>query len=92
VELARDAAWSAEVRGAPREVRCVQGVVLVTLEGDPADHLLSAGDAWITDRAGRLVVWALEAGRVWVSAPSASASSRAAPVRLAAAGARRDAR
>jgi hypothetical protein len=64
LELLRDAAWSAEVGRMGLEVRCARGVLLVTVEGDPEDHLLSPGEAFATSRRGRLAVWALTAARL----------------------------
>jgi hypothetical protein len=43
-------------RGSAVVVACVAGSVLVTLEGDPVDHVLSAGDALTARRRGRVVV------------------------------------
>jgi hypothetical protein len=35
---------------------CVAGTLLVTLEGDPLDHLLSPGESLTAHRRGRVVV------------------------------------
>jgi len=75
LELERSAAWSAEVGRAGLEVRCAGGALLVTVEGDPADHELSPGEAFVASRRGRLVVWALEAARVLVTSPGRAAGS-----------------
>jgi hypothetical protein len=73
LELARDATWSARVVGGGVEVRCSAGLALVTIEGDPEDHVLCAGAAFVSDRRGRLAVWALEPTRVRVTARGAPA-------------------
>ena len=43
-------------------VACSRGIVLVTLEGDPKDHVLEAGDTFRVPKAGRLVAMALRDG------------------------------
>jgi hypothetical protein len=37
-------------------IACVAGTLLVTLEGDPVDHLLSPGESLTARRRGRVVV------------------------------------
>jgi hypothetical protein len=71
LDLARDAAWSAEVGRGGLEVRCARGALLVTVEGDPVDHELSPGEAFVASRRGRLVAWALEPARLVVRRGSA---------------------
>ena len=62
-------AWSVDVRPRhPVVVTCVEGCLLVTLEGDPADHVLAAGEALTAARRGRLVVAALGPSRARVRA------------------------
>jgi hypothetical protein len=67
LELARDATWSTCVDGPGIEVRCCAGLALVTVEGDPGDHVLAAGATLAPDRRGRVAVWALEPTRVCVT-------------------------
>ena len=73
LELGKDATWSARIGGSAVEVRCSRGVLLVTLEGDVEDHVLSEGESFVTTRRGRLAVWALEAARLrvkrWIGLP-----------------------
>ncbi|CAG0994731.1 hypothetical protein BURK1_02464 [Burkholderiales bacterium] len=45
-----------DARGATVRVR--QGQLWVTQYGDPVDHVLEAGDAWVVGRGGRTVVQA----------------------------------
>ena len=45
-------------------VRCRAGTVVVTQEGDLADHVLGASEEFRTSRRGRVVVWALANGAV----------------------------
>ena len=84
LELERNAAWSAEVGRAGLEVRCAVGALLVTMEGDPADHELSPGEAFVASRRGRLVVWALEVARVRVTSPCRAAGEGRGKVSLGA--------
>jgi hypothetical protein len=49
-------------------LQCWSGVLWVTQEGDPADHLLAAGETFQTRRAGRVVAQAMESSLVGVSA------------------------
>jgi hypothetical protein len=73
LELGKDATWSARIGGSAVEVSCSKGVLLVTLEGDIEDHVLSEGESFVTSRRGRLAVWALEAARLrvrrWIGLP-----------------------
>ena len=39
---------------------CLSGCVWVTVDGDIKDVVLSAGESWIADRAGHLMLTALE--------------------------------
>lgn len=58
-------ARSVEVRrGRPVRIACVRGALLVTVEGDPGDHVLAAGEEIVVARAGRAVVAALGPVRV----------------------------
>jgi hypothetical protein len=54
--------------GDTREVaiECVDGNLWVTVEGDPADHILGRGERVIVDRRGRVVVSSLLEGEVAV--------------------------
>jgi hypothetical protein len=73
LELARDATWSARAGAADVEVRCTSGLALVTIEGDPEDHVLCAGATFVSGRRGRLAVWALEPARLRVTAGTSRA-------------------
>jgi len=62
--------WSARsihVRNQPVEVSCLEGEVLVTLEGDHEDHIVAMGGAFRAEHRGRLVVAALGPSRVRVA-------------------------
>ena len=48
-------------------IRCVAGRLWLTQEGDLQDHLLQAGDVFITAHAGLILVSALENSRVEVA-------------------------
>jgi hypothetical protein len=48
----------------PVAVTCVEGELLVTMEGDPEDHVLAAGETLVAARRGRLAVAALGPSRV----------------------------
>lgn len=56
-------------------VRVERGIVLVTQEGDPEDHVLEPGDELVVSCLGRAVAWAFT---------DAAVSVRAAPHRIAA--------
>jgi hypothetical protein len=47
-------------------IRVESGLVLVTREGDPEDHLLRAGEAVVLPPRGKVVAWALEPARATV--------------------------
>ena len=74
VELARDAAWSARLGTGDVEVRCSSGLAIVTIEGDPEDHVLCAGATFVSGRRGRLAVWAMEPTRLRVTAGISTAN------------------
>lgn len=59
-------AWSAEAHGAPVEVEVLEGSVLVTMEGDPADHVLGAGERFFSLPRGRVAATGLAPSRVGV--------------------------
>ncbi len=50
-------------------VRCLDGLVWITQDGDRADHLVGAGDSFRIDRDGTVVVQATRAARVAIEAP-----------------------
>ncbi|WP_242393848.1 DUF2917 domain-containing protein [Anaeromyxobacter oryzisoli] len=66
IALGRDQTHGAPVRRGGAAVECLAGLVWVTFEGDPADHVLAAGDALVVGRKGRLAMQALEPSRVRV--------------------------
>lgn len=60
LRLADWSARSVDVRPRhPVVVACVEGALLVTVEGDPEDHVLAPGEALTARRRGRVVVVAL---------------------------------
>jgi hypothetical protein len=74
-------------RAGPVVVRVRRGLLLVTREGDPEDHLLGPGDAVVFPPRGRLVAWALEPALASVEGgPRGGATSEDAPARSPAAG------
>ena len=75
MELPLDSVWSAEIGRVGLEVRCARGMLLVTVEGDVEDHVLSSGETFGTIRRGRLAVWALETARLRVKKGSAAAQA-----------------
>jgi hypothetical protein len=66
IELALDEneTWSCTARGPGVEVRCVSGMVWVTVEGDVEDRVLSAGDSFVSARRGRVAMMAFRPSRV----------------------------
>jgi hypothetical protein len=68
-------------RRAGSVVRVEAGVVLVTREGDPEDHVLEAGGAVALPRRGTAVAWALVPSRIAIDADAgAVAVAPVAPV------------
>jgi hypothetical protein len=70
VELAleRNEACSFPARRRRLEVECLSGCVLLTVEGDPDDHVLSPGMRFASTRRGRLALMAFGSCRVRVAA------------------------
>lgn len=48
-------------------IRCLEGRLWLTLEGDLQDHLVRAGEVFIAPRAGRVLVSALADSRLEVA-------------------------
>lgn len=81
-ELGKDeTSHLAGARG-PVAIRVERGLVLVTREGDPEDHVLRAGDALVLPPRGKVVAWALEPARATVreARPGASGQGRHQPL------------
>lgn len=72
-----------DARGAT--LRVGRGRLWVTQHGDPADHVLEAGDAWTIERSGLTIARAQRDALVDVVGPAASvtlqAIARARPLR-----------
>jgi hypothetical protein len=66
LDLPDGMAWSMPVRDARTVVKCLSGVVWITCEGDPEDHVLSGGSSFSTSRRGRLAMMAFQPARVRV--------------------------
>lgn len=64
VALADGRAWSRRIGAGGVMVRCVAGSALLTREGDPLDRVLVGGDAFRSERQGRLALMALGAAEV----------------------------
>jgi len=50
-------------------VRCLEGLVWITQDGDRADHVVAAGDAFRVDRDGAVVVQATRPARIAIESP-----------------------
>jgi hypothetical protein len=50
----------------PVAIRVESGLVLVTREGDPEDHVLRPGEAVVLPPRGKVVAWAIESARATV--------------------------
>ncbi len=59
IALEKDQACSMLLRVAGARVECLSGRVWVTREGDPVDHVLEAGEAFVSRGVGRLAMMAL---------------------------------
>ncbi len=42
------------------EIRCLEGILWVTQEGDPRDYILEPGETFVTHRKGKVVLQALK--------------------------------
>jgi hypothetical protein len=71
VALDESRAWSAEPWGGPLKVEVLEGVVLVTLEGDETDHVLGAGEVLDGPPRRRVAAMGLSPSRIRVTAPAA---------------------
>ncbi len=50
-----------------KTVTCVRGCLWITQDGDPKDVVIAAGDSYTLDRAGRMLVSALEDSSVMLA-------------------------
>jgi hypothetical protein len=50
-------------------VRCLEGRVWITQDGDRADHVVGAGDWFRVDREGAVIVQATRPARVAIESP-----------------------
>ncbi|HEU4385125.1 MAG TPA: DUF2917 domain-containing protein [Anaeromyxobacteraceae bacterium] len=73
-DLGRDQTSHVPGTRRPLAIRVERGLVLVTREGDPEDHVLHAGDALVVPPRGKVVAWALEPTRATVREAPAGAS------------------
>jgi Protein of unknown function (DUF2917) len=55
-------------------VRCLEGLVWITQDGDRADHIVAAGDSFRVDRDGSVIVQATRPARVAIESPREDAS------------------
>jgi hypothetical protein len=51
-----------------RRVRCLEGRVWITLDGDPRDVFLGPGESFVVDRGGVTLVHAMEPARLRLDA------------------------
>lgn len=58
VNLSQNAQRSLVVRRGS-EIRCLEGMLWITQEGDLRDYILKAGETFVTDRKGKVVLQAL---------------------------------
>lgn len=42
------------------EIRCLEGMLWITQEGDQADHLIQKGERFVVDRKGKVVLQGLK--------------------------------
>ncbi len=57
-------------------VRCMEGLVWITQDGDRSDHFVAAGDTFRVDRDGLVLVQAARAARVAIESPRDEAPGR----------------
>ena len=55
-------------------VRCLEGLVWITQDGDRADYIVAAGDSFRVDRDGSVIVQATRPARVAIESPREDAS------------------
>lgn len=82
-ELGKDETSHLPGARGPVAIRVQRGLVLVTREGDPEDHVLRAGDALVVPPRGKVVAWALEPTRATVRDAGPGAPGEAGPGRAA---------
>lgn len=69
VELSESTAWSAEGRGGPVAVEVLEGTVLLTVERDWRDRVLSAGERFVGPPRRRVAAAGLGPSRIRVTLP-----------------------
>jgi hypothetical protein len=89
VALDRSRAWSAVAKRDSMEVEVLDGEVLLTVEGDANDHVISAGDVYQGPAGRRIAAMGLSPSRIRVSGTARRVSGAARPFeRFAARGGR----
>jgi hypothetical protein len=76
LELELDETWSVVAGRSGIEVRCTRGLVMITREGDPEDHVLPGGGTFVASRPGRVAIWAFQPARLRISAAGEAARCR----------------
>jgi hypothetical protein len=59
VELARGELWRAVGDTRWRAILCLDGMIWITQDGDPRDHLISAGEMFLISQDGEILVQGL---------------------------------
>jgi hypothetical protein len=65
-QLGKDETWHVSGSRGQVAIRVESGLVVVTREGDPEDHVLRAGEAVVLPLRGKVVAWALAPARATV--------------------------
>jgi hypothetical protein len=78
LDISEGRTWAVEVGHEGIDIRVLAGMVWVTFEGDPDDHVLEAPARFASARRGKVVLYALSPVRVEVAARPSHRVGRAA--------------
>jgi hypothetical protein len=73
IALAQGSLWRPAGDNCWRAILCQEGAIWITQEGDPRDHVISAGEMFLISQRGEMVVQALVDARMQLTPSLASA-------------------
>jgi len=67
IQLAKGELWRAVGNNRWRAILCLDGMIWITQDGDPRDHLIAAGEMFLISQAGQVLVQGLTSAQLQVT-------------------------